>query len=114
MRKERERERRVLKEAGEDELGRPLEEDEGDEEQLEVQKCIEELKNKDLFEKGISWEEWRKTMKLKNSTVGVKYFNEQEQIIHSLHCDLLLNLYRCEIKLGKEMQVVKTQTNKLL
>ena len=34
--------------------------------------------------------------------------------MHSLHCDLLLNLYRCEIKLGKEMQVVKTQTSKLL
>ena len=53
-------------------------------------------------------------MKVKNSFLGVKFFNEQEQIIHSLHCDLLLNLYRCEIKLGKEMQVVKTQTSKLL
>ncbi len=103
MRKERERERRVLKEAGEEEMGRTLEEDEGDEEQLEVQKCIEELKNKDLFERGISWEEWRKTMKIKNNLAGVRYFNEQDQIIHSLHCDLLLNLYRCEIKLGKEM-----------
>ncbi len=53
-------------------------------------------------------------MKIKNALTGVKYFSEQEQIIHSLHCDLLVNLYRCEIKLGKEMQVVKTQTNKLL
>jgi len=43
-----------------------LEEDEGDEEQLEVQRCIDELKNKDLFEKGISFEEWRKTMRQKN------------------------------------------------
>jgi hypothetical protein len=31
-----------------------------------VQRCIDELKNKDLFEKGISYEEWRKTMKVKN------------------------------------------------
>lgn len=55
LRKERDRERRE-KEAT------PLEEDEGDEEQQEVQRCIEELKNKDLFEKGIPYEEWRKTM----------------------------------------------------
>jgi hypothetical protein len=34
--------------------------------------------------------------------------------VHSLHCDLLLNLYRCEIKLGKEIKVVKTQTSKLM
>ena len=114
LRKERDRERRALKEAGEEELGRPLDEDEGDEEQNEVQKCIEEIKNKDLAERGINWEEWRKTMKVKNTLGGVKYFSEQEQIVHSLHCDLLLNLYRCEIKLGKEMQVVKTQTSKLL
>jgi len=53
-------------------------------------------------------------MKVKNTMSGVKYFSEQEQIVHSLHCDLLLNLYRCEIKLGKEMQMVKTQTSKLL
>ena len=56
LRKERDRERR-------DKEATPLEEDEGDEEQLEVQRCIEELKNKDLFEKGISFEEWRKFMK---------------------------------------------------
>lgn len=56
LRKERDRERR-------DKEVTPLEEDEGDEEQLEVQRCIEELKNKDLFEKGISFEEWRKSMK---------------------------------------------------
>lgn len=107
LRKERDRERK------EQEVG-ALEEDEGDEEQLEVQRCIDELKNKDLFEKGISFEEWRKTMRQKNQLQNVKYYNEQEQIIHSLHCDLLLCLYRCEIKLGKEMAVVKTQTSKLL
>ena len=56
LRKERDRERRE----GDIEA---LEEYEGDEEQLEVQRCIEELKNKDLYEKGISFEEWRKTMR---------------------------------------------------
>lgn len=53
-------------------------------------------------------------MKIKNTMSVVKYFSEQEQIVHSLHCDQLLNLYRREIKLGKEFQMVKTQTSKLL
>lgn len=58
MRKERDSQRR--------ELEMPyLEEDEGDEEQYEVQKCIDELQNKDLYEKNINVEEWRKTMRLK-------------------------------------------------
>ena len=34
--------------------------------------------------------------------------------MHALHCDLLLCLYRCEVKLGREMAVVKAQTGKLL
>ena len=51
MRKERDR---VRKEQGES----PLDEDEGDEEQLEVKKCIEELRNKDLFEREIDVAEW--------------------------------------------------------
>ena len=59
LRKERDRERRLKEQPA-------LEEDEGDEEQMEVQKCIDELKNKDLFEKGISYEEWRRTMKQRN------------------------------------------------
>lgn len=46
-------------------------------------------------------------MREKNKVQGAKYFNEQEQIIHSLHVDLLVNLYRSEIKLGREMGVVK-------
>ena len=107
LRKERERERKEREQPA-------LDEDEGDEEQFEVQECIDELKNKDLFERNINIEEWRKTMRAKNQVQNVKYFNNQEQIIHSLHSDLLVNLYRCEIKLGREMGVVKNQTNKLL
>ena len=53
-------------------------------------------------------------MRQKNLVLGAKYYNEQEQIIHSLHVDLIVNLYRSEIKLGREMNVVKNQTNKLL
>lgn len=43
-----------------------LDEDEGDEEQQEVKDCIEELMNKDLFERNINSEEWRKTKREKN------------------------------------------------
>ena len=35
-------------------------------------------------------------------------------IIHALHTDVLVCLYRCEVKLGKEMNVVKSQTNAML
>ena len=73
-----------------------------------MQECLDELKNKDLFERNISVDEWRKAMREKNKVLGVKYFNEQEQIINSLHVDLLVNLYRSEIKLGREMNVVKS------
>ena len=79
-----------------------------------MQACIEELRNKDLFERNINVEEWQKTMREKNRLINVKYFSEQEQIIHALHTDLLVNLYRSEIKLGKEMGAVKNQTSKLL
>jgi len=40
-----------------------------------VQECIDELKNKDLFERNINIEEWRKTMRAKNQVQNVKYFN---------------------------------------
>ena len=59
MRKERDRERRDHEE-------KPLDEDEGDEEQAEVQACIDELKNKDLFEKNINVDDWRKQSRQKN------------------------------------------------
>jgi len=107
LRKERDRERR---EAGED----LLDEDEGDEEQKEVHQCIEELKDKDLFEKGINIEEWHKEKRERDGLLHRKYFSEQEQALHALHADLLMNLYRCEVKLGKEVNVIKSQTNKLL
>lgn len=91
-----------------------LDEDEGDEEQLEIQQCIEELKSKDLYDKNIDAEGWRKENREKAKTLNKKYYSEQQQIIHTLHSDLLVNLYRCEIKLGKEMGMIKSQTNKQL
>jgi len=51
LRKERDRARREGGVVG-------LDEDEGDEEQLEVKMCIEELRNKDLFERHIDVPQW--------------------------------------------------------
>ena len=58
--KERDRERKE----GEKE---PLDEDEGDEEQAEVRSCLEELKDKDLFEKEIDRDEWHTEDAKKNN-----------------------------------------------
>ena len=51
LRKERDRVRK-------EEATSPLDEDEGDEDQLEVKACAEELRNKDLFEREIDVAEW--------------------------------------------------------
>jgi hypothetical protein len=53
LRKERDRVRREKSDA-------PLDEDEGDEEQLEVQQCLDELRDKGLFERDIDVAEWHK------------------------------------------------------
>lgn len=107
LRKERERERREKGEA-------PLDEDEGDEEQLEEKQCKLELRDKGLDERAIDLTSWQKEWARKNSLVDRKYYDETDQAIHALHVDVLMNLYRCEIKLGKEMGVVKRQTEDLL
>lgn len=107
LRKERDRERR---EKGET----PLDEDEGDEEQLEVKQCKQELRDKGIDERGIDLVAWRKEWDEKQALLGKKYYDEMDQVVHALHTDILMNLYRCEIKLGKEMGVVKRQTEELL
>ncbi len=107
LRKERDR---VRKEQGEE----ALHEDEGDEEQLEFKKYVEELKIKGIFERDIDVATWQKDSSLQNSIENKKFFGENDQILHALHLDILMNLYRCEIKLGKEMNALKKQTNELL
>ena len=107
LRKERDR---VRKEGEED----AIDEDEGDEEQFEVSLCEGELKDKDLFEREIAREGWHTEDERRNELKGKKFFSEQDQILHALHVDILMNLYRCEVKLGKEMNVVKNQTNRML
>ena len=67
-----------------------------------------------MFERGIDVAEWRREHRGRTSLEGKKFFGETDQIIHALHVDILMNLYRCEVKLGKEMTVVKRQTQDLL
>jgi hypothetical protein len=45
---------------------------------------------------------------------GKKYYSEQDMIVHALHTDLLVCLYRCEVKCGKEANVSKSNVNKTL
>ena len=107
LRKERDRMRRERGDA-------QLDEDEGDEEQLEVKQSKLELRDKALDERGIDLAVWHQEWKAKHALQEKKYFDETDQVIHALHVDVLMNLYRCEIKLGKEMSVVKRQTQELL
>jgi hypothetical protein len=79
-----------------------------------VKKCLEELRNKALFERDIDVAEWQRESNERNSLQDKKFFGETDQVVHALHVDILVNLYRCEIKLGKEMGVVKKQTQDLL
>lgn len=103
LRKERDRVRREREDPA-------MDPDEGDEEQLEVKKCREEIRNKDLFEREIDVVEWQRESRARDSFTDKKFFGESDQVVHAMHVDILMNLYRCEIKLGKEMGVVKRQT----
>lgn len=49
-----------------------------------------------------------------NALAGRKYFSEQDMIVHALHVDLLVCLYRCEVKCGKESYMSKNTVNKTL
>lgn len=71
LRKERDRVRREKSET-------PLDEDEGDEEQLEVQQCLDELRDKGLFERDIDVAEWHKENKARNSLSDKKFFSETD------------------------------------
>jgi hypothetical protein len=71
LRKERERARKEKEET-------PLDEDEGDEEQDEMCAMIEELKDKDLFEKDIDRTVWHKEDYDRKKLVGKLFFSEQD------------------------------------
>lgn len=42
------------------------------------------------------------------------YFTDTELAVISLHADLYVCLFRCEIKLGKQMNIIRNQTTKLM
>lgn len=61
-----------------------------------------ELLDKDLFEKEINKDKWHESDDARKKRVGKKYFSEQDMLVIALHTDLIVCLYRCEVKLGKE------------
>ena len=69
LRKERDRARKEKEQI-------PVEEDEGDEEQFEMRCMIEELKDKDLFEKEIDRIQWHKEDNDRNKLVGKLFYSE--------------------------------------
>lgn len=74
----------------------------------------EELKNKDLYEKDIDSKKWHEFDNKTKKRQGKKYFTEQDMLVHALHADLIMCLYRCEVKYGKESGSSKTQVNETL
>lgn len=74
----------------------------------------EEMKEKDMFEKDIDRVKWHEWNDDKKKLAGKKYFSEQDMIVHALHADLLMCLYRCEVKLGKESSAKKGVVNTTL
>ena len=58
--------------------------------------------------------EWHKENAERTKVTNKRYYTETDQIVHALHTDLLVCLYRCEVKLGKEMATIKTQTGDML
>jgi hypothetical protein len=71
LRKERDRARKEKEQT-------PVEEDEGDEEQFEMRCMIEELKDKDLFEKEIDRIQWHKEDNDRKKLVGKLFYSEQD------------------------------------
>ena len=71
LRKERDRARKEKEQI-------PVEEDEGDEEQFEMRCMIEELKDKDLFEKEIDRIQWHKEDNDRKKLVGKLFYSEQD------------------------------------
>ena len=69
LRKERDRARK-------DKEQTTLEEDEGDEEQFEMRCMIEELKDKDLFEKEIERATWHRENNDKGKLIGKLFYSE--------------------------------------
>lgn len=61
-----------------------------------------ELLDKDLFEKEINKDKWHESDDARKKRVGKKYYSEQDMLVIALHTDLIVCLYRCEVKLGKE------------
>jgi len=82
-----------------------LEEDEGDEEAYESEWLSEMMNETTLIEKRVSKESWEKEKKEREKCFWTHY-EETEMLLCDFHIDILMLLYRCEIKLDKEFNIL--------
>lgn len=91
-----------------------LDEDEANEEAYEIENFENLLKNK-LYKLDDQNPDQDPDILLKVSPfVQDQLYTNYDEYLNDLHIDVLVNLYRCEIKLGQELEVINSQTNKLL
>ena len=67
---------------------------------------METLNEKSLLEKHVQKDKWEKE-KLEREKCFKSHYDETEMILVDLHIDVLMLLYRCEIKLDKEFGIIQ-------
>ena len=85
-----------------------LDEDEADEEQFEIDKAMVDINPLEEEKFDEKQEVDKKVNKLLH-----KHYSERDSILNALHADVLVNLYRCELKLSKQMKEIKNETKKM-
>ena len=85
-----------------------LDEEEADEEAKEIQEIDFLIKNRKFINFNIPLEYQS------SESLSKTYTTAYDDYLNDLHIDVLVNLYRWEIKLGQELQVIHNQTIKLL
>ena len=88
-----------------------LDDDEAEEEAYEVSN-FEKLLNKQLYNDSSNPDQ--DILTKIDPSLSDHLFTNKDDYLHDLHADVIFNLYRCQIKLGQELQVIHNQTHKLL
>ena len=85
-----------------------LDEEEANEETKEIEEIDYLIKNRKFLN-------FNSNYKIQSDNLSDKiYTSAYDDYLNDLHIDVLVNLYRCEIKLGQELQVIHNQSIKLL
>ena len=88
-----------------------LDDDEAEEEAYEIQN-FEKLLNKELYNENSSQDQ--DILINIDPTLSSHLYTNKDDYLNDLHVDVIFSLYRCQIKLGQELQVIHNQTHKLL